>query len=333
MKNRVSTKPNRVAVYDDAYNFLRHEYHERADEPTEIGDALDKANLLPDATCDLLGIARTSVPKDAFNKLSMLTQYWWSKKLIAYRLKQADSSSTTLVSTTTNRTISYSATVSINQSTGAISLVNPSTVTINTNSSSSTCNVLKGKYFTNAASAPTDIRFAESGAVLSGGSGEGSIVMTLTHVITAAKYYEAPTYISSAAADTYPASQEVDGYLYTSIGKAIDKAICGASIDSGSYIGTGLFGSSNLNSVTCSFKPKMLMLEGLSVNGAHVTATIPIPMEDDRYAGSWRCYTTNNAYIYAIYCKVVGNTIYWYAESARVQFNESGEIYYFTVIG
>ena len=48
MQDRIPTKPNRYAVYDDAHNFVRYEYHERADEPTQTGDALNKANLLPD---------------------------------------------------------------------------------------------------------------------------------------------------------------------------------------------------------------------------------------------------------------------------------------------
>lgn len=50
MRDRVPTKPNRYAVYDDAHNFIRYEYHERADEPTEAGTPLNKLTLLTDAT-------------------------------------------------------------------------------------------------------------------------------------------------------------------------------------------------------------------------------------------------------------------------------------------
>lgn len=50
MKDRVAAKPNRYAVYDDNHNFLRYEYHERADEPTQEGTPLSKANLLSDTT-------------------------------------------------------------------------------------------------------------------------------------------------------------------------------------------------------------------------------------------------------------------------------------------
>lgn len=41
----------------------------------QIGDALCKKNLLDDVACDLLGISRQSVPKDAFIRLGMPTGY------------------------------------------------------------------------------------------------------------------------------------------------------------------------------------------------------------------------------------------------------------------
>ncbi|HHW90925.1 MAG TPA: hypothetical protein GX745_08505 [Clostridiales bacterium] len=43
--DRLPTKPNRYAVYDDSHNFIRHEYHERADEPLVEGSPLNKAKL------------------------------------------------------------------------------------------------------------------------------------------------------------------------------------------------------------------------------------------------------------------------------------------------
>ena len=57
MRDRVPTKPNRYAVYDDNHNFVRYEYHERADEPTEAGTPLTKATLLSDTTAAQLGLS------------------------------------------------------------------------------------------------------------------------------------------------------------------------------------------------------------------------------------------------------------------------------------
>ena len=73
MKDRVSAKPNRYAVYDDAHNFVRYEYHERADEPTQAGDALNKANLLPDDVATALGLTGNPQVKDALLSLNTLS--------------------------------------------------------------------------------------------------------------------------------------------------------------------------------------------------------------------------------------------------------------------
>ena len=72
MKDRVPTKPNRYAVYDDAHTFLRYEYHERADDPTQVGDALNKANLLPDTVATALGLTGNAQVKDALEKIKTL---------------------------------------------------------------------------------------------------------------------------------------------------------------------------------------------------------------------------------------------------------------------
>ena len=73
MVDRAPTKPNRYAVYDENHNFIRYEYHERADEPTQEGDALNKANLLPDTVATALGLTGNPQVKDALLKLSGAT--------------------------------------------------------------------------------------------------------------------------------------------------------------------------------------------------------------------------------------------------------------------
>ena len=70
MVDRAPTKPNRYAVYDENHNFIRYEYHERADEPTQVGDALNKANLLPDAVATALGLTGNPQVKDALMRVA-----------------------------------------------------------------------------------------------------------------------------------------------------------------------------------------------------------------------------------------------------------------------
>lgn len=66
MQDRAPTKPNRYAVYDDSHNFLRYEYHERADEPTQAGTALNKATFLSDLVAALYGKDASATPNDIF---------------------------------------------------------------------------------------------------------------------------------------------------------------------------------------------------------------------------------------------------------------------------
>ena len=82
MEDRIPTKPNRYAVYDDNHNFIRYEYHERADEPTQVGDALNKANLLPDAVATALGLTGNPQVKDALSKLKTLADIGISRAQI-----------------------------------------------------------------------------------------------------------------------------------------------------------------------------------------------------------------------------------------------------------
>ena len=82
MVDRAPTKPNRYAVYDENHNFIRYEYHERADEPTQVGDALNKANLLPDDVATALGLTGNPQVKDALSKLKTLADIGISRAQI-----------------------------------------------------------------------------------------------------------------------------------------------------------------------------------------------------------------------------------------------------------
>jgi hypothetical protein len=75
MKDRVPTQilPNgaiRYAVYDAGGNFLRYDYMLPADNPSEEGTPLNKANLFRDTTALALGLPTTAVPDEGFAKLS-----------------------------------------------------------------------------------------------------------------------------------------------------------------------------------------------------------------------------------------------------------------------
>jgi hypothetical protein len=80
MKDRVAAKPNRYAVYDDNHNFLRYEYHERADEPTQEGTPLNKGTLLSDETAAALGLTGDPTVDDGLAGIAAeLAKGAWAK--------------------------------------------------------------------------------------------------------------------------------------------------------------------------------------------------------------------------------------------------------------
>ena len=109
-----------------------------------------------------------------------------------------------------------------------------------------------------------------------------------------------------------------------------------AVISAGSYIGTGLFGSSNPTSLTFDFEPKFLIVTKPE-RSVHTTntlcyeffvwakgATLDYLPAGDAYGNGKRIYTLN------------GNTISWYVHTTadhNGQFNESGVTYHYVAIG
>lgn len=71
MRDRESTEildngAVRYGIYDEDGELLRYEYIKLEDEPSVAGSIYNRANVLPDAVCEQLGIANTAEPKDAF---------------------------------------------------------------------------------------------------------------------------------------------------------------------------------------------------------------------------------------------------------------------------
>ena len=70
MKDRIGNRPNRFKITPESGGSAYYITLERADEPIEIGTPYDKASVLKDSTCNLLGIPTTSVPDDAFARIA-----------------------------------------------------------------------------------------------------------------------------------------------------------------------------------------------------------------------------------------------------------------------
>lgn len=76
MRDRTPTKvlgngALRYGVYDADGTFLRYEYLGLDDQPTQEGTPLNKASLLTDGVCEILGLDHDATPNDAFLALCL----------------------------------------------------------------------------------------------------------------------------------------------------------------------------------------------------------------------------------------------------------------------
>lgn len=71
MLDRVPQNPGRVLITPENGGEAFYATMERADNPTQEGDRLNKATFLKDETCDLMGLPHTATPNDAFARLTL----------------------------------------------------------------------------------------------------------------------------------------------------------------------------------------------------------------------------------------------------------------------
>ena len=105
-----------------------------------------------------------------------------------------------------------------------------------------------------------------------------------------------------------------------------------AQIETGSYTGTGTYGSSNPNSLTFGFEPKLWGMLGRYANNNLALTPFLVPYGNTRAYGPYQAGGTATTSIDVSYS---GNTISWYASdfSADKQFNASDSVYYYVAIG
>ena len=108
----------------------------------------------------------------------------------------------------------------------------------------------------------------------------------------------------------------------------------GVKIATGSYTGTGTYGSSNPNSLTFDFKPKLVIISAESlIIGYGSTLTQP---DWKLWIGQPNAYVGYNKGNVKDTYKVEGNKFSWYNSnygSATMQLNYSGQTYYYIAIG
>lgn len=356
MQDRVPLYPGRVKMTPVAGQANTYDMT-RADDPTQVGTPLNKATLLKDATAALFGLGTDAVPDDVLAALGKYKQYWWRRrtpKTTGYIEKAATQGSTFLVQyNVTPVTYTYGD-LSIDQSTGAVSISNAQTITLDIYSSVSDFYVLVGKYFTpdktvsqswgsvKTLTAGTIYRITDSGYIKYY-SDEDSTYVYSQHIDVITSIYSAGDpgdwqYLQSSSRSAYPDSGTSGGYEYEYLGIPFDNAVTAPKIETGSYVGTGTYGQANPNTLTFGFVPKFVWIyEWFRSDGwfdAGGAAKIPFEIIPEGEFGRKYPPSTDPTPSTNTYSKRVGSTLYWYnTGSAGNQLNYSDSTYYYIAIG
>lgn len=322
MQDRVPLYPGRVMLtpvpgQENIFDMVR------ADSPTQEGTPLNKANLLKDATAAMFGLGDTAVPDEVLSFLGKYAQHWWQRTnqtpVSYYAEVRTKTTSEIDIFFSTARKISYSTEISIDQSTGTVSLVNAQEITTNNKNTLNTA--IKGKYATNFTGSPSTVYYVESNLVyedmdLSNGaamvSGGGyAITSTLS---------ERPSgdidYVQSTDRNAYPDSGISGDYEYLYLGIPFDNAVNAPKIATGSYIGTGTYGSSNPNTISLPGTPILLVIESNFL-----------------YANDSMKNITRASYSLTVIDTGDSRIVSWYSgNSADYQGNVSGHTYKYTAL-
>lgn len=311
---------------------------------SQIDDIYTKSQTLTSSTAALFGLGTSAVPDDVLAYLGKYNQYWWRRRTPAKEFYQASESvpptNYVAVGWQTSLGVSYSNSYSVNQNTGEISLVSPTTEILETNSqTTSALNIINtklyGKYFNTSKSSVIykidkqlvagDITLDTDWYVLSG----RGLTLTSSKTYIPAGDWE---YLQSSSRSAYPDSGEQDGYEYQYLGIPFENAATAPAvfpkIVTGSYVGTGTYGVDNPNSLTFEFEPKFVFVsKQLSYSAGYglwlncyiwIPGVTGIPVNN----------TSNSKF------DVNGNTLSWYSTNdADTQLNSNNTEYVYYAIG
>lgn len=285
MKDRIPVNPGRVLITPEDGSAAFYATMTRADNPTEEGTKLNKANLLKDATAAMFGFGDAAVPDEVLAFLGKYAQHWWRRRTVTFSEKLGDgelfylSYSPDSSGKSTMHTIYYSDSITIDDS-GNVSLAEPIlSVEANYDSYSTALAAVRGKYVKNNANpkkSPETIYKIDSAATTSyeNSSAYYRYIPSGYSLIVSSQVNQAGDWENYQSNDrnAYPDSGFSDFYENYYLGVPLDNAISANPIEIGNYTGTGSSSSSvSLNFVRA---PKYGVLIFGAQNRANIAFTI-----------------------------------------------------------
>lgn len=304
---------------------------------TITGEDLDgiysKDAVLTDSTKTLFGLGEGAVPNEVFSFLGKYNLHWWKMRGYGTHYEafvQEDVETFKFsVPQSAGRDFYYSDAITISQTDGTISLVNPKMIHVEWGKQSNYTSII-GKYVGISAYQDLDTVYKFDTDVTFDSVGQNSQLVTTfkggTQTIIGI-YVEETTdwrFVVSQNPEAYPKSGVVDGFEYVYLGIPLQNAVTPTRIATGSYVGTGQsYNVDYYNSLTFDFEPKLVILaNAYSYNGQPMHVIFQNPVKSAIYFESLTVAWT-------------GNTVSWYSSSSKAdyQLNTSGKTYYYIAIG
>ena len=319
---------------------------------SQVDGVYNKQEVIKDATKTMFGYGSSAIPDTIFQWLGKYNQHWWKRRAVVEHTeevrteKTAPTTITHASNKTTTRTIQYADEIAFNSS-NVPYLVNPISVDVSWSNYNSTLNNILGKYVKNIYNNSTTVYFVPSATSFSDDfdSSEpyyetffASTIYSITGTTVTDK--GSWNYIYSSNRNAYPDSGIVDNYEYKYLGIPFNNAVNAVKIETGSYMGTGTYGSSNPCSLTFDFSPILVYIvrKDISGNGyVDAMAKFYSICMDETYPGN----SNNSNYYYQSVsanggeAKLANNTLTWYASKAVNQMNalDSRYEYRYVAIG
>lgn len=304
---------------------------------SQVSGIFSKEEIVSTETLSKYGLGADGTPNGVFDLLSRFNsglgnEYVWEKSKQEWVVSQAKSATIIQANTQNTKKLRYSDSYTLG-SDGSITLNNPVEVTPTTSNYASV--PLAGKYFQEANWSTgvyeTAVYYSNQNLVLN-----SPYVYAYGYLLSTTFDVVSYGYVNSPDPNAYPPAVS-DGYTYTALGQLGAKV----QIATGSYTGTGTYGSANPNSLTFGFEPKLVIVWSAYQSSENYG------LQPARNGNAW-----NNSFIYTkgqcrthIYynntsypneLSVVGNTFSWYTQSNNApygQLNQSGVTYEYFAIG
>lgn len=363
MQDRIPLHPGRVTLTPVAGQANTYDMF-RADQPAQAGTPINKASLLKDATAAMFGLGANALPDDVLAYLGQFAEHWWraysDTAWTEYTEKRTNVSGTAW-STSSSITVQVAESISIDQSTGEITLVAPSNYTLSpstdydtreSNAAAAQSAIVPGYlkvsdgtiyYFPDGSLISADADYGTMsfprGSVQIANPTAGSSATAQIVTTDAISHSQGTTeYLQSTNRNAYPDSGTVGNVTYAYLGIPLQNLPTATRIATGSYIGTGTYGIDSKNSLQFDFSPKLVLITYQrkdSIYGyyaKHTMFVFPEPYGEN-YGRS-----SSSAYAYTA-VEWSANAISWYqtgkgaTPSAAGQLNEANKEYYYVAFG